>query len=194
LTKEQYIKTGDDESYTYPNLVEVILPFLDRFCYDSNLKRSELTIWCPFDLEEDMVIDGRKYFKSNYVKIFRSYGYKVIASHILTGHDFFEYEPKEVYDVIISNPPFKDKRKFFERALWLNKTFALVAPITWLNDGTPNKLFNFSKFSLIIPNRRAKFFNERGLIGKSPSFKSAYFCNDFTRRQLNFVSMEKEDK
>ena len=52
-------------------------------------------MWCPFDFES-----------SEYVRLIRENGNKVIATHIDTGQNFFYYEPEEHYDVIVSNPPF----------------------------------------------------------------------------------------
>ena len=178
----QYKFTGNDESYTYDALIEPIIPFIEEFRKNKNKTKSELTIWCPFDLKEDIEFNGIKMFKSNYVKIFEKEGYNVIASHIATEQDFFEYEP-EKYDVIISNPPFKNKKLFFERAIGFNKPFALLSPASWINDGGVYNVFKDKKMQLIIPDKRARFFNENGCIGKSPSFKSIYYCLDFLQNK-----------
>ena len=74
------------------------------------------TIWCPFDLESE----------SEYVKVLRDAGFKVICSHINEGKDFFIWEPEECWDIIISNPPFTNKRGIFERAMELGKPFMLL--------------------------------------------------------------------
>jgi len=195
MNVNQYKFTGNDESYTYPELVEIILPFLEKFRERIQKNKSELTIWCPFDLREDLTINGITYFKSNYVDILENNNYKVIASHILTGQDFFNYEPDEKWDIIISNPPFKNKRLFFERALSFNKPFALISMASWLNDSGVNNVFGDyeNKLSLIIPNRRAKFFNNnKECIGKQPSFKSIYYCYDFMDKGIYFTNMKKE--
>ena len=189
----QYKFTGNDESYTYPNLVNILLPYLEEF--KNKLDKNNLTIWCPFDLKEDIIIDDITYFKSNYVDIFEKEGYKVISSHILTGEDFFEYEPSEEWDIIVSNPPFKNKKLFFERALSFNKPFVLLAPASWFNDSGVNNIFSSceDKLSLIVPNRRARFFNnKKECIGNRPSFKSVYCCYDFIDRGIYFTNMEKE--
>ena len=190
----QLIKTGGDESYTYPNLVRILIPFIEQF--KQKLNKQNITIWCPFDLENDIEVNNIKYYASNYVKIFKEQGYKVISSHILTGQDFFEYEPNEDWDIIISNPPFKNKVKFFKRALSFNKPFALVSSASWLNDGGVNKVFkNYQNYlALIIPNRRARFFNnDKKVIGDRPSFKAIYYCYKFIDKGLYFVDIEKEE-
>jgi len=40
--------------------------------------------------------------------------------------------------VIIGNPPYKNKRKFWERALDLKKPFALLLPLNILSDSVIN--------------------------------------------------------
>lgn len=94
------------------------------------MSNKDIVIWCPFDKED-----------SEYVKIFKQNGNKVINSHLDNNQDFFSYEPNEDWDVIISNPPFSNKRQFFERAMSFNKPFCLLMTAQWLNDATPVQLF-----------------------------------------------------
>ena len=96
----------------------------------------------------------------------------------LYDDDFFEYEP-ESWDLIISNPPFHNKRAFFERALSFGKPFALLMTITWLNDATPKKLFG-DKMEILMFDRRICFEGQ----GVRPNFSSAYFCKDFLPKQI----------
>ena len=190
MTKEQYIKTGSDESYSTPNLVKTIIPFIKDFQKRKGL--SNLTIWCPFDLTEDQVIDGTKYFRSQYVELLEKEGWNVVATHLLTGEDFFETERD--CDLIVSNPPFKNKAKFFERVKTFNKPYALVNTASWFNDGGVNNVFD-SNLQLVIPNRRAIFFNDKGCIGDRPSFKSIYYCEGLCEQAINFVELDiKSDK
>ena len=172
MNKNQYKFTGSDESYTFSNLIYPLLNLIEEFKKKKNIKN--LVIWCPFDLKENIEIESIKYFKSNYIKVFEEAGHKVISSHIFEDKDFLNYEPNEEYHIIISNPPFKNKRLFFERALKLNKPFCLLSTASWLNDLGVNNIFNDYELQLIIPNRRARFFNQNGIIGNQPSFKSIY--------------------
>ena len=87
----------EDEFYTPAYAVRPIVKYIP----------AKAIVWCPFDTED-----------SEYVKILRAEGFNVIATHIWNGQDFFEYEPSEPYDIIISNPPLSGKRcnsKTFER-------------------------------------------------------------------------------
>ena len=109
---------SNDECYTPLYGVKPILKYIPK----------DVIVWCPFDT-----------FESHFVKEISKTN-KVITSHKWTGQDFFDYEPDE-WDVIVSNPPFTNKRKYFERALSFDKPFALIMTNTWLNDSAPKQLF-----------------------------------------------------
>ena len=98
----------NDERYTPPILVEPILKYI----------KPNSTIWCPFDTEN-----------SEFVLILKEAGHNVIYSHIDLGQDFFDYEPIEKYDYIISNPPFSRKLDILNRLYKLNKPFAMLMNI-----------------------------------------------------------------
>lgn len=91
-----YLNGGGDEQYTPKKTVEMILPYIQHF--------KGKTIWCPCDTED-----------SEFVKVLHANGFNVVFSHIDLGQDFFTYEP-EHFDVILTNPPYKNKRSFMERA------------------------------------------------------------------------------
>ena len=159
MTIPFYRLSEDDECYTPKYGVEPLLEFLPKF--------KDKTIWCPFDTDD-----------SEFVKVLTENGYNVVHSHINEGSDFFEYEP-EHWDLIVSNPPFHNKRQFFERALSFGKPFALLAPITWLNDSAPKKLFG-DEMQILMFDKRICFDGK----GKTINFSSAYFCKDFLPQQI----------
>ena len=96
--KLMYSSGNNDECYTPDYAVKPILKYIPEGSI----------VWCPFDTEESEFV--KQISKQNDVEY----------SHISTGHDFFDYEPDE-WDIIVSNPPFTNKRKYFERALAFNK-------------------------------------------------------------------------
>lgn len=118
-------------------------------------------IWCPFDKKE-----------SNFVKILQANNYKVIYSHIDDGCDFFNYEPKQKYDLIISNPPFTKKRLLIERCEQLKKPFCLLYGTTIFSQSMGNTL-NRLKF-LFIQNNIKFTTNETG---KTKSFQCCWVMN-----------------
>ena len=107
---------------------------------------------------------------------------KVVFNHINNGKDFFNYEPNE-WDIIISNPPFRRKRKYFERALSFNKPFALIMTNTWLNDSAPKQLFKDKDLQLLMFDKRMKFYHE-GEISNKITFSSSYYCWNFLPKQI----------
>ena len=194
MKKNQYIKTGSDESYTYPYLIKPLIPFIEEFRTKIGIKnKKDLKIWCPFDLKDDLIINGVKYFKSYYVDILEKEGYTIISSHIFTGQDFFEYEPDD-YHIIISNSPFKDKRLFFERAINLGKPFCILNTASWFNDTGVYNTFKNIHLQLLMPDKRAVFFNNEGNdIGTRPSFKAIYYCRDFLQNNdVKWFELTKE--
>lgn len=152
-----YSKGKNDECYTPKIGVIPILKYIPK----------GKIIWCPFDTKNSEFV--RQISKTN----------KVIYSHIKNGQDFFEYEPDN-WDIIISNPPFTDKRKFFERAISFNKPFALIMSLTWLNDAAPKKIFKDKDLELLMFDKRMKFIG----MGNKITFSSAYFCYDFLPKQI----------
>ena len=140
-----YSKGKNDECYTPEYAVIPIMEFLDK----------SKIIWCPFDKEN-----------SEFVKVLKQNGFNVIFSHIETGEDFYNYEPKE-WDIIVSNPPFTNKRKIFERALSFNKPFALIMSNTWLNDSAPKQLWSEKDLQLLMFDKRIRYNENNKIIRNS---------------------------
>jgi hypothetical protein len=59
------------------------------------------------------------------VKALVKYGYKVIATDIDAGQDYFQKYPLVDFDVIITNPPYSLTDKWLERSFFIGKPFAL---------------------------------------------------------------------
>ena len=159
--KVLYSNGGGDEAYTPEYAVKPILEYIPE----------NSIIWCPFDKEE-----------SEFVKQI-SIKNQVVYSHIDLGQDFFSYEP-ENWDIIISNPPFTNKRKYFERALSFNKPFALIMTNTWLNDSAPKQLFKEKDLQLLMFDKRMKFINPDGRPNNKITFSSSYYCWNFLPKQI----------
>jgi hypothetical protein len=164
---------GGDEQYTPAYGVEILIPHIQH------LKNK--IIWCPFDKED-----------SNFVKVLKDNGFSVIYSHIEYGQDFLEYEP-ENWDIIISNPPYKNKRVFWERCLDLGKPFSLLLPLNILSDSVINTTMREREreLQLLIPSRRMRFFNKKtGVVGNQPTFKATYFGVNIFNQQIILQDME----
>lgn len=159
--KLMYSKGSNDECYTPGYGVSPILEFIPKGA----------TVWCPFDTAE-----------SEFVKQIAPQN-EVVHSHISEGKDFFTYEPKH-WDVMVSNPPFTNKRKYFERALAFGKPFALIMTNTWLNDSAPKQLFKDKDLQLLMFDKRMKFNSPDGRPNDKITFSSSYYCWNFLPKQI----------
>lgn len=163
-----YSKGNNDECYTPKYGVKPLLEFLLPF-------KSSI-IWCPFDRKD-----------SNFVQLLNGNGFKVTYSHKDYGQDFYTYEPEQ-WDILVSNPPFTNKRKIFERALSFNKPFALLMSLTWLNDSAPKQLFYEKDLQLLMFDQRIKYLGQQNKI----TFSSAYYCYNFLPKQIVMRKLKKD--
>jgi hypothetical protein len=164
---------GGDEQYTPRYGVEVLLPYIQHL--------KDKIIWCPFDRPD-----------SEFVKVLSENGFNVIHSHLDDGQDFLTYEP-EVWDVLLSNPPYTNKRIYWERALDLKKPFALLLPLNILSDSVINVTMREREreFQLLIPSKRMRFYNRtNGATGNQPTFKASYIGVNFFQQQIILADIE----
>jgi len=152
-----------DEYYTPKILVEPILKYI----------KPNSTIWCPFDTEN-----------SEFVILLKEAGHKVIYSHIWYGQDFFDFEPEEDYDYIISNPPFTRKLDVFKRLYEIGKPFAMVMGLPILNYQEVGEFFLDKELQLLIVDKKVSFD------GKTASFNNSYFCYKMLPKDIIFEHLE----
>lgn len=157
-------KKSSDEQYTPAYAVAPIVKYIPK----------NKTVWCPFDTEH-----------SEFVLALRDAGIRVVHSHILTGEDFFAYEP-EKWDMIVSNPPFSIKRKVVERCLALGKPFALLLSNLWINSSAPARLFAEKEMQMLLFDKRIQFTEKNAAY-----FGSSYFCHKVLPRQIVFENLER---
>jgi len=165
-----YSNGSNDECYTPAYGVIPIVPYIAK----------NAVVWCPFDTED-----------SEFVKLIRAAGHTVIHSHISDGKDFMTYEPSQHWDVIISNPPFTNKRKTFERALSFNKPFALIMSNMWMNDSAPKQLFANKDLQLLMFDKRMEFMQSNGHANSKITFSSSYYCYNFLPKQIIMTVLNK---
>ena len=159
--KVMFSNGGGDEAYTPAYGVTPILKYIPK----------NVIVWCPFDTIDSEFV--KQISKQN----------EVVFTHIKYNQDFFTYEPPE-WDVIVSNPPFTNKRKFFERALSFEKPFALIMTNTWLNDSAPKQLFKDKDLQLLMFDKRMKFHSPDGRQNDKITFSSSYYCWNFLPKQI----------
>lgn len=168
-----------DEVYTPCEAVKPIIKHLRD--YQAKAQKEELVIWCPFDTLE-----------SNYVTMLQAIpGFRVIATHIDNGENFFYYEP-ENYDVIVSNPPFSIKDDIIKRLYELNKPYAMLLPIPSLQG---QKRFPYMKdCQALIFDKRINYFKDMKTkeVQKGVSFGSFYLCRKLLANDLIFEELGKD--
>ena len=152
-----------DEYYTPRILVKPILQFV----------KPNSNVWCPFDTKD-----------SEFVIALKEAGHNVIYSHIWLGQDFFQYEPKEQYDCIISNTPFTRKLEVFDRLYKLGKPFAMICGLPILNYQEVGDFFLDKELQLLIVDKKVSFD------GNTASFNNSYFCHKMLPRDLMFAHLE----
>ena len=164
---------ASDEVYTPAYAVKPIIKYIDRG------NKKFYTIWCPFDKED-----------SEFVKLIRAAGHKVIASHIDDGKNFFTYEPEESYDYIVSNPPFSIKDDILKHLYELNKPYAMLLPLPVLQG---QKRFPYIKdCEALIFDKRINYYkdSEKREVQKGVSFASIYLCRNFLPQDLIFEELK----
>lgn len=161
---------NNDECYTPEYAITPLIQYVPH----------DVIIWCPFDTDS-----------SAYVRVLNKH-FTVIASHITNNHDYYTYEPQR-WDIMISNPPFTNKRKIFERALSFNKPFALLMSNTWLNDAAPMQLFAHKQLQLLMFDRRIRYICPDGRPNNKITFSSSYYCWNFLPQQIIMHALSRAD-
>ena len=162
-----------DEQYSPRYIVEPLIPYIKKLSEKLNRR---VIVWCPADTKE-----------SNYYKVLSEQPFlKIVPTHISTGQDFYTLEPDFEFDCIITNPPFKNKKKWFERTMSFDKPFALLLPLGWLNDETSH--LEGKHIQLLIPDKRTQFI---GNLKEQVPFKAVYYCKDFLPSNLETCSLHK---
>ncbi len=159
-----------DEYYTPRCAIEPIIKYIHK----------DKIVWCPFDTED-----------SNYVKMFKEKGNKVIATHIVDGFDFFK--TKVECDVIISNPPYSIKEKIFYKLFEIGIPFAMLVGVVGLFESKNRfSLFANNTFEIMYLNRRVRYFKDYAKQEfTNPPFSSVYLCSGVLPHQIVFEKIEK---
>ena len=162
------------EAYTPKNAIDLIVEYIPK----------DYVVWAPFSRN-----------KHNFADYLRSLGYKVYNTHYNPtteeGDDFLTYKPDFRFDIILDNPPFKNKTKYVERAISFEKPFALFLPFNSFGDnGIPNLFLKHNlEPQLLIPDKRVEFLNQKK---KGISFKTVYICNKVLPKQIIFKRLGQE--
>jgi len=137
-----------DECYTPSSEIVPLLKFLDK----------DKTYYEATSGKSSAIVDALK-----------EHGYSIVSSE---GKDFFECGADDVYDGVITNPPYSKKDQFIEHCYRLGKPFALLLPVAAFQGKRRGKLFIEKGMSALVYNRRVDFTGEG-----SPPFGVAWFMH-----------------
>lgn len=176
-TKPKNNRTSEDES-----------PVFDR----CQTPAYALTPLLPY-LQARPVIWEPAAGKGRLVAALQAVGADVIATDILDGKDFFDFEP-ESYDLIITNPPYSKKYRWLERCYELGKPFALLIPGESLFAASGAVQFQEHGIEIVVMYPRVDFdMPEAGFDGSGAQFPTAWFTWGFNiGRALTFVNIGDE--
>lgn len=174
MSRIRFSHSENDEYNTPLYAVAIIASYL--------LKLKDIkTIWCPFDEEN-----------SNYVKLLRNLGYKVVATIYKNekGQDFLTYMPDFEFDAIVSNPPFSIKNEILEKCYSYNKPFALLLPFTMFNSKGTIEIINkhSNNIQFLMINQRISFNGAR------PNFGVWYICKDILPSKIETFCFKDDPK
>ena len=170
MSQLQYKFNKNDEYYTPTYAVYPIIKYI----------KPNSTIWCPFDKED-----------SNYVKILKKEGFKVIYGHIETGQDFFEVDIPEC-DYIISNPPYSLKGQVFKKLYEIGKPFAMLLNFQGIFDHKERfKMFKNNRVEMLWLSPRVNFIKQGEYKPSGVPFQSGYLCSGIFKDSLNFEYLDK---
>ncbi len=165
--------SGKDEYYTPAYAIRPLIKYLERGS----------TVWCPFDTEQ-----------SFYVRILREQGFRVVATHLEGGWDFFETDV--VADYIVSNPPYSIKTEVLEDLFSRGVPFAMLVGAVGLFESQRRfEMFRKNKFELMQFNRRVSYFlnYDDDKPAANPPFSSVYVCCDVLPAPTLFEELDKAD-
>ena len=142
---------ASDECYTPTNQIQPLLKYLDK----------SKTYYEATSGKSGLIVDA-----------FNECGYRIIGSE---GKDFFSTTQDDVYDGIITNPPYSKKDDFIEHCYSLQKPFALFLPVAAFQGKRRGNLFMEYGMSALVYNNRVDFTGKG-----APHFGNAWFMYGFT--------------
>jgi hypothetical protein len=155
-----------DECFTPANQISPLFNYLDKtkIYYEATSGKSSL------------ILDA-----------FNASKYNIIGSN---GVDFFNTTSDDVYDGIITNPPYSKKDDFIEHCYKLGKPFALFLPVAAFQGKRRGNLFMKYGMSALVYNNRVDF------TGKGqPHFGNAWFMWGFMpANTIHWVNNPQKEK
>jgi hypothetical protein len=120
-------------------------------------------------IPKDKVIWEPFYGDGTSGEILKDMGFDVIHNK----ENFYDFNKG---DIVLSNPPFSDKKNIILRLLELDKPFILLMPQATLNNNYIKIPFATKKLQLIVPRKRIHFIKNGTEQTNKCNFDCFYFC------------------
>jgi hypothetical protein len=132
---------------------------------------------------------------SEITRLLKEHGCNVISTD--KEENFFKYQPKEHFDMIITNPPYSLKDDFIKKCYEWEKPFCLLLPITALEGKKRGEMFRKYGIEVLVFDGRVQFmgniikdFNKKK---NSNWFNTSWFCYKVLPKQLIFEELKKDE-
>lgn len=118
----------------------------------------------------------------------------MIDTDILTGQNFFEYEPAR-WNILITNPPYSIKYQWLERCCQLGKPFALLVPVETIGAKAAQTLGREYGLEMLLLDCRVDFkMPAAGWTGKGAQFPVMWLCSGMLPAPILYGSISKEKR
>lgn len=138
-----------DECYTPKNVLDPLMRFIDK---------------------NKTYYEATSGISSNIVDGLSSLGVNIMPSH---GVNFLNCGRDDVFDGVITNPPYSKKDDFIRHCYDLGKPFALLLPVAAIQGQERGDLFMKNGISQLVYNKRVDFTGN-----KAPPFGVAWFMGN----------------
>lgn len=167
-----YTPQGMDACQTPAYALDPLLPYLDSFP----------VIWEP--------AAGEGYL----VEAFYDAGWlegAIEQSDILTGQNFFDYEPPR-WNCLVTNPPYSIQFQWLERCYQLGKPFALLLKVEALGTKGVHELIKQYGFEMLLLDKRVDFKMPFKGWDSSAQFPTFWLCWQLLPEKVVFGTLDKE--
>jgi hypothetical protein len=83
---------------------------------------------------------------------------------IHNDEDFYISHHKYQYDIILTNPPFSNKRKVCETLKQISKPFIIIMPVSTITKQFWREIFKDDDITMLIPKNRLQFSRKGDLL------------------------------
>ena len=157
------ITFAKNDQYETPKYIwEMLAPFVDK----------NHTIYEPF------------YCSGLSKQYLNELGYKNV---IHVDEDFYDNYDKYEYDIIISNPPYSNKKKVFDTLKIIDKPFIMIVPVSTITKKFFRDKFKDDDITMLIPNKRLQFSKKGNTLSRC-WFDTLFLCYKMNlKKQIIFL-------